>query len=302
MTSKQLVGATALHDLHIFDQFEQPKFHSIGDPYNDKRVYTDRDKGKQLLTNPIKKGHNDHMVLLEKNYTPLFANDGYTEMTILERRQEVENLKKNIVPKPFIPSNPPKKGVGKGSLYGTIMPPPEHQSEGFKYTTREDIKHSPRQFQTNPAKQGSYGGGYHTTILGKEFEYTTEPYGGDKTKKWAGQDTQGKQITSKAFLYRQYGDREFDPKIFGEEGILLRSKSVPKPAKPITVPFKGMSTIQPTINKFPEYKEDQGRERKPEKPHGIWKPSGTDSLSIPQGSIALKGISERQTLARSVRF
>ncbi|KAA6385119.1 MAG: hypothetical protein EZS28_019351 [Streblomastix strix] len=48
--------------------------------------------------------------------------------------------------------------------------------------------------------------------------------------------------------------------------------------------------------------EDQGRERKPEKPHGIWKPSGTDSLSIPQGSIALKGISERQTLARSVRF
>ncbi|KAA6382313.1 MAG: hypothetical protein EZS28_022159, partial [Streblomastix strix] len=88
---------------------------------------------------------------------------------------------------------------------------------------------------------------------------------------------------------------------FNYEGIKQRSISAPKTTK-VVVPFKGMSSIQPTINKFPNYIEDPGRERKPEKPHGIWKMSGTDDLSIPQRSIALKGISERQTFIRSMRI
>ncbi|KAA6397134.1 MAG: hypothetical protein EZS28_007344, partial [Streblomastix strix] len=274
MTSKTLVGGIALHDLHVVDNFIAPKYITIEDPYNDKRVIKDKDKDKQFQTNPIKKGRVDHIVMLEKNYTPLFAacnflvtlfqvkvfpnflsqNDGYIEMSVLERKQQVENLKKNIVPKAFIPCNPPKKSVGKGSLYGTIMPPPEHLPEGFKVLTRDQIKQSPRQFQTNPGKQGSFGGGYHTTIMGKEFAYTEDPYGGDPTKKWIGTGAIGKQIVSRPLYTMDHGDRLFDRKNqeFNYEGIKQRSISAPKTTK-VVVPFKGMSSIQPTINKFPNY-------------------------------------------------
>ncbi|KAA6347266.1 MAG: hypothetical protein EZS28_052042, partial [Streblomastix strix] len=101
---------------------------------------------------------------------------------------------------------------------------------------------------------GSFGGGYHTTIMGKEFPYTEDPYGGDPTKKWIGTEAIGKQIVSRPLYTMDHGDRLFDRKNqeFNYEGIKQRSISAPKTTK-VVVPFKGMSSIQPTINKFPNY-------------------------------------------------
>eukprot|EP00770_Monocercomonoides_exilis_P002927 MONOS_2908.2-p1 / transcript=MONOS_2908.2 / gene=MONOS_2908 / organism=Monocercomonoides_exilis_PA203 / gene_product=unspecified product / transcript_product=unspecified product / location=Mono_scaffold00063:131176-132106(-) / protein_length=224 / sequence_SO=supercontig / SO=protein_coding / is_pseudo=false len=220
-----------------------------------------------------------------------------------ERKQHLEETKKHPL-KPFIPASPPKKAVGKGSLYGTLQKPPEHMPEGVKEVKKGDTKATPRNFITNPPKKGSYGY-YHTTIGGKEFEYQPDPYGGVK-KKVVGQ-LENKPIT-KPFLSTIHGDRVFDPKVYSEEGIKVRSKSVPKSTKAITVPFKSMSPMRGTIDKFPEYVIPPGGTYKTQTPgkntthEKIWKPSGTSDLSVPTKSVALTGLVETQTFARSRRM
>jgi hypothetical protein len=59
-----------------------------------------------------------------------------------------------------------------------------------------------------------------------------------------------------------HGNRLFDRnnREYNEDGIKFKPKTAPSRGKPITVPFKGMSSIQPTLNKFPNYIEDPGRE------------------------------------------
>ncbi|KAH7825790.1 putative protein of unknown function (DUF4586) [Monocercomonoides exilis] len=304
MSSGDRLANAAQHDLHITDTFSEPSHITIGDKYTaDKQApRDDRYRGRQILTSPGKHGRTDSQ-LLQKQYVPLASGTPYVDMLSYERRKHLEETKKHPL-KPFIPASPPKKSVGKGSLYGTLQKPPEHMPEGVKDVKKGDTKVTPRNFVTNPPKKGSYGY-YHTTIGGKEFEYKSEPYGGVK-KKIVGQ-LPNKPIT-RPFLSTSHGDRLFDNKIYSEEGVKKRSMTAPQKQRAVSVPFKGMSPMGGTINKFPEYVIPQGgtyRTRIPGKEtvhEKVWRPSGTDDLSIPSKSIALTGLCESQTFMRSRRM
>lgn len=180
--------------------------------------------------------------------------------------------------------------MGKGSLYGTIDKPYPHMAEGTKNVKKGETKPTPRNFLVNPGKKGGYGY-YHTTIGGKEYEWQNEPYGGVKKKRVG--DIEHKPIT-RPFISTSHGDRLFDHKntVYSMDGVKLRARSAPKSARAKTapVPFKAMSPMGTTINKFPEYmiKPDPNKDKNPRdlvKHEKIWKPSGTNDLSIPSNSV-----------------
>jgi hypothetical protein len=171
-------------------------------------------------------------------------------------------------------------------LYGTIQKPPEHQPDGVKNVQKGDVKATPRNIQTSPTKKGG-SGYYHTLIGGREFEWQNEPMGGVK-KKIVGQ-IEHKPI-SKPFYSTIHGDRQFDSKVYTEDGVKPRSKSVPKDTRKITIPFKSMTHEGETINKFPEYMNSDVKltpeERRARIKHEkVWRPSGTDDLSVPTRSV-----------------
>lgn len=288
----------ALKSLHVFDTFQPPAFIGVGDNY-DKRKPPPADgktSPKQILTSPAKKGRLDS-VLFDKQYKPLYSNDNFVEMYKVQQKYDNEKTKDLKVP--FRPSKPAQKAEGKGSIYGLIGKLPEHQTDGVKEKTKGDGQVGRRNFQTSPAKKGSYGY-YHLGIGGKEFEYKEDQQ--DRKLNTHAYDNQFKH--PKAFVSTDHGDKVFDKSIYSESGLKFKPKKKEEKPKAPQVPFKPSSPVKDYINKFPEYTEQ--REKKKTKddippPEKVFKPSGTNDLSIPQASIVTLQIPAERTFERSLK-
>ncbi|KAK2953436.1 putative protein of unknown function (DUF4586) [Blattamonas nauphoetae] len=297
MAKVDVTGATAMHDLHVTDLFMNSGYITIGDPYTKGSEIPDRYKGKQFATNPVKKGRTDKE-LISRGYVPLASGDKYVDIDKMQRQEELAKTKKNISTKPFTPASPMKKMVGRGGPDAFLHGNPEHKPElDTKPRQKGDVKPTPRNFLCNPTKKGGYGYANTTIGRGTEFKYESDPYGGVKKDK---KGDKGKGPT-KPFVSMDNGQRKIDISMYSDEGI-PKKKEKPKPkAKPITVPFKGMSHTRETINPFPEYFKSESKPRPKTQPVKVWKPSGTNDLSVPQPSIATTGIVARSTFERSMR-
>ena len=156
---------------------------NIGDEYAKKRGSdTDsRAKGKQLLTSPLKKGKTPDVTF--QKFMTLAVGEPFVEMAIQQRRQRNENLKKQIVEKPFRPSSPSKKSTGAGTYYGTFSPI-KYMKTTDDYDKRPirkgEFQLPPKNIFTNPPRRGTYGmvginiGGKPDGVAG-EYAYVSQP-------------------------------------------------------------------------------------------------------------------------------
>ncbi|KAH7824414.1 putative protein of unknown function (DUF4586) [Monocercomonoides exilis] len=252
------------------------------DPY---ALADSRFKGKQMGISPPKKGRTD-AVLLQKDYKPLFADDTYIDQEARERHEKYI-ASKSLPQVPFRPSSPPKKAEGKGSIYGTINPPPSYEPSGSSEVKKGAVKEQPRNFLTSPPKRGGFGF-YHTTIGGSEFEYLSEPYGGVRKKYVGLHETQ--PISNQRFVSMCKGGGLFDTKIYSEENRAqtaprygMRARGQKPPGFVQSQPFRGMSSRGSSIWRFPEYisptadEEQWKRVTRPDRRGGSSAGAGDDS-------------------------
>ena len=156
---------------------------NLGDDYVKKRGTNvdPRTKGKQFLTAPLRLGKTSDVTF--NKFTSLAVGEPYVEMAKQVRRERNENLKKQIVGKPFRPSSPAKRSTGHGTHYGTFNPlknmktTDEYDKRAAK---KDDLVLPPKNILTNPSKRGTYGmigtniGGKPEGISG-EYTYSSEP-------------------------------------------------------------------------------------------------------------------------------
>lgn len=294
----------ALKSLHVFDTFQPPGFIGVGDKYDKRNLGAssgDKDKGKgggkQILTSPAKKGRLDS-VLFEKSYKPLYSNGEFVEMYKVQ--QKYDNEKSQGLKYPFKPTQPAQKAEGKGSMYGLIGKLPEHQADTPREKTKGDGQVGKRNFLTNPGKKGTYGYS-HLGIGGKEFEYIEDPAG--KKLNTHAYDHQFKH--PHAFIGTDHGDKVFDKTVYDESGVKFKNKKTEKKLTPLHGPFKPSSPVKDYINKFPEYMEQKEKRKTKDDippPEKVFKPSGTNDLSVPQASIITLQIPAERTFERSLKL
>ncbi|KAH7819880.1 putative protein of unknown function (DUF4586) [Monocercomonoides exilis] len=312
----------ALHDLRNYAVFSQPKYLSDtqqpGDRKRPQSAYPST-HAKQVLTSPTKHGTTPD-VYFQREYKPLCVGDEYIEMDKIETRRRMEQSKKNISTRPFVPSSPPKKSATPGDRYGQIGTPPEYKPEIDPSTSvlpRRPM--SARNIITNPAKKG--GPGYSHLTIGEEFKYISEAE--VPPKKPPVGTIQPTYKAPKPFvpmIHRQslfddkvYSEPQIDPETLRQREIKARefqlsgrspnagfytSKKYVSPStnrkRPSSAggyvahprPWSGSCHTRGTFSKFPEYIMDSGpKKTTPKKPIQPFIPSGTSSYTKPTPSI-----------------
>jgi len=281
----------SLRTLEKFGTFGDPLYITIGDPYTTKSNLDDRYKGKQFITNPSKKGKTKD-VTLDKSFAPLFVGDKYVDSSSFERKARAEAKKKMISAKPWTPSNPSKRSVGLGSMYGTISPPPEHKPDPPREPQRKPAEQVGKRgfVPSSPSKKGSYGTP-GTLLTHKEYEHKPDPYDKREFHK-ASTATPFKSMCRTGMIFDKNAVFSMDPKV-----LLAKPKAAVKPkerpAPP--VPFKPSSPAKSgkngALNPFPEYKpQPPSPAVKKAAPVKVFKPSSASCKSGPTRSILVSGL------------
>lgn len=274
--------------------FSPPNFISIGDEYNKKDNLPERYKGKNLKTNPPKKGTlND--ALFSKQFLTLSQGDKYVDPGLYDKRQRLESDKKKLTPQGFKYASPAHAPGGRGTYYGTFSEknPPKHEVEfpvAKKGEKPESAKALLKNFVTNPSKHGTYGYAGTTLSKGDEFKYVSDPYDGAKRKDALKNKESNKKIIGPAFKSACKRGNYFDASAHGVSKVFSIDK--PLPAKtmknagdkhsPLAKAWRPGGTLVAEITKYPAYQEDpyEAKEkllresRKNEKPSKAWKPIG----------------------------
>ncbi|ORX43403.1 hypothetical protein BCR36DRAFT_586684 [Piromyces finnis] len=254
-------------DLDRMGIFQEMEYISK-DQYVDKfkmNKSLERGKGKQLIINSSKKGHDTNDVYFE-NFKRVFEKEAYTKVNEVYRKKRLENLKKVTVP--FRPSNVCPKGSGKGSIYGTFdqqYPLSDKDKEVHVRSKPSTPSHSStktnKNIYTNPAKKG-VGYGYLDVTIGKYYEYMSDPYDRIKEmKKKERLENEKRNIDTKPFIAGSNKNDCFDNsgyswEINRETIAKNKKKDTTSDKKKFEQPFRPASNIDFTINKFPEYISD----------------------------------------------
>jgi|UniRef100_A0A7S4CZ55 hypothetical protein len=289
--------------------FSVSSYNTIGDEYDKKIPVSDRVRGKQMVTNPPKKGATPD-VCFEKKFASLSLGDKYIDPGTLEKQDRLQQSKKKLTQEGFRYTSPSKRSSGLGNYYGCFMEkaPYKHETEYVvlkKGELPEKVAAQPRNIMTGPAKKGTYG--FSGTTLGKgdEYQYISDPYDAGKKKEAAEAKEGGKKLIGPAFKASCKRVEYFDSqpnvaasRIYSlDKPLPARKPDAPKKDVAITVPFKPSSPsrrgVAGTLTKYPEYKEDpyeakekaERDERKKNKPSVVWKPVNGNK-SLPVRSIA----------------
>lgn len=264
-------------DLDRIGLFGEAAYVSTGEPFVERKndriadtFLTYRNKGKQFVTNPPKKGHETKDVFFEKEYMRAFESEAYTDLVALRRHLRLKAKEKNITSTPFKPSSVPPKPSGSGSLFGTIeqqWPLPKREIP-IKPQEAHKKPESKKNFLTKPPKKGS-GYGYSNVGIGNPYEYKSDPYNSVSESAKREREMHRKKVIGNKPFVSSSANLEFfnsfagiDGKGDDPEGIPAESKSLPA-AKNISseeknVPFKPSSGIGYTINKYPKYDPPAG--------------------------------------------
>jgi len=284
--------------------FSAPIFISIGDEYEKKgQGVPERFKGRSFVTNPPKRG-NGVDVLLSKKFLSLSDGDKYVDPNYYDKRARLERERGKVGPI-FKHTGGTKHPNGSGTYFGTFCEtnPWEHLVE-YPIIKRgempERAKPQLRNIVTNPPKRGTYGYPGVTLSKGKEFQYVSDPYEGEKRKEALSAKESSKRIVGPAFKAACRRGGYFDESAHGVSKVYTIDHPLPpkRPSSDHRAPSMGKSwkpggALATTITKPPEYMEDPyeakekiiREQRKADRPkHGVWKPIG-GSKSLPTKSI-----------------
>lgn len=301
-----IVESLSTSDVASTMTFSAPIFISIGDEYDKKgNGLPERFKGRSFVTNPPKKG-NGVDVLMSRKFLSLSDGDKYVDPGYYEKRARLEKERKKVGPT-FKTSGGAKSPNGSGTYYGTFYEKPiEHMVE-YAVTKSgempEKVKPHMRNIVTNPPKHGTYGYPGTTLSKGKEFQYVSDPYEGEKRKEALHAKENSKRVLGPAFKGACRRGGFFDETAHGVSKVYTISNPLPakKPAPehhaPSTAkswkPAGSLAGEAAKLFKSPEYMEDPyeakektaREQRKADRPkHGVWKPIG-GSKSLPTKSI-----------------
>lgn len=283
--------------------FSQPSYISIGDEYDKKIAISDRTRGNQFKTAPLKKG-NTVDVLFEKQFKSLHLGDKYLDPGTVEKKLVIEKNKKKLTTEGFRYASPSKRSTGLGNYYGCFneKQPFKHETEYLvvkKGELPQKVQAQPKNIVTAPAKKGTYGFPNLTIGKGDEYKYISDPY--DQVRRKEAQMAKENKLLAGPFKSACKKLDYFDgqpnvaaSKVYSlDKPLPARKAEPPKKEAAVSVPFKPSSPskrgFQGTINKFPEYKEDpyelkekfERENRAKTKPGVIWKPvSGSKTMAI----------------------
>jgi hypothetical protein len=193
------------------------------------------------------------------------------------RKFSLEEKKKNLTEHGFKYSSPNKKSSGLGNYYGTIGAKHAHEGEiegAARGEKPPPVVQEPRQVMTMPAKKGrfntpgiSFGapqpkGVPH--ILGKEFEYHSDPYNLARKLEMETRAQSKKLRQPQPFRAMAHSLEYFDATKSGVSSKIYEPVEMPakKPPPPPAErasekPFRASSkAASGTLNKFPEHMAD----------------------------------------------
>lgn len=163
--------------------FSVPSFVGVGDDY-DKKADTGKKPGRTFLCPAPKLGTGPD-ALLDKTFKSVHEGDPYVEPGVAERRSKMEAAKKRINPSGFKLANPPKKGCGLGSYFGTFQDKPTPHETDYVVPRKGEVparkKAEPRPILTNPTKVGTYGVS-GTLLSGIGSDYVADFYDAKRQK------------------------------------------------------------------------------------------------------------------------
>jgi|SaaInlStandDraft_6_1057023.scaffolds.fasta_scaffold32238_1 hypothetical protein len=109
--------------MNSFGTFSEPPSLYVGDPYTDRKISTPREKGRNMVTSPAKKGQTPD-VYFSKKVESIYVGEKYEDMSKIEAKARLKEAEQNVGMKPFIPSSPPKKGRVEGThvRYSPFLP------------------------------------------------------------------------------------------------------------------------------------------------------------------------------------
>ncbi|KAL0486090.1 hypothetical protein AKO1_001783 [Acrasis kona] len=268
-------------DMQVLGIFSQPSYIGIGDKFHkDKgkqiqffysitsKDVKGRHTGKQLLTNPSKKGRVGTNTTFGA-FNPLYEKESYQDPGFQEKQfSKTEKVK--IKAGPFKPSSPSKRSAGLGNYYGTIGNSYPHMTD-FNVVKKGDkpkpIEQPKKNIMTSPSKKGTYG--YLKTTIGGEYEYKSDPYNASNEKALQEKKLHKSRIVGQPFKSTSHGLDFFDTHknvaasaVYGTDSKVLppraerseERKRVEKPFKPSSPSKRGLNS---TFTPFPEYKSDE---------------------------------------------
>lgn len=254
------------NDLNRIGLFSEVGYISTGETYSNKpnTLIPTRQKGRQLLTSPPKRGHDAQSAYFDKEFGRAFQGESYSDIVVMRRRDRLANKKLNIVPEPFKPSSVPQKPSGSGSLFGTIehswplYPQPEHDEVPSISPLNDVPKHETRRnFVTKPGKKGS-AYGYPNVTIGESPPYLSDPYDAARQLEMHEQKIHiSKMVEEKPFITCGARLLYFDKDIFKSSLNQRSTKSLNNVGSklPVLPPFRpsgpAKKGLNGTINKYP---------------------------------------------------
>eukprot|EP00758_Cryptobia_borreli_P004353 Tbor_TRINITY_DN4327_c0_g1::TRINITY_DN4327_c0_g1_i1::g.7868::m.7868 len=182
--------------------FSPPVFITIGDEYEKRPPFSDKNKGLCFKVSGSRTGLDS---LFQKKYLSLSEGDKYVSPGTYERRRLLEEQKTKFRPSdaPFRYSNPSKKGCS-GSYFGTFSEkcPYKHEVE---YAVQqpgqhpEMVKPVPRNFIVNNPKKGTYGYPGLSIANGDENKYISDPFDGEKRRNAMSAKESAKKVSGPPF-------------------------------------------------------------------------------------------------------
>lgn len=296
-------GLVQGNDMQRLGLFSEMGYVTIKEPYtsaSNRPFNVAASKGKQMLTASTKSKTGLCDGYFHSEFGRVFEKEAYSDPVKRRRKERIENAKKNITTKAFLPSSCSKKASGVGNTYGTFRGIIEH----FKGVERPPKPYSSpgRNFICNPPKKGS-GYGFVDITINKVNEHLPEPLARAHDIALAEQQESKRKMVSASFKLAMHPKATFDINPYkSDKPLPARRKSKDNKLGPPPVPFKPTSPAKRsgnckagTFTPYPDHPID-GYKVKPKKGvgarYGVFRPSAGHKTR-PTDSIMRSNVNKR---------
>lgn len=158
--------------------FSEMGYISLGDRYpkvdpRSKVFNSSAFKGKQMLPGGSKTRSALQAGYFDTTFQRVLEGEGYSDSIKNRRKSRINETKKNISSKSWLPSSYTKKGSGLGNHYGTFSG--WHDSFSPNLKQGKSYNTPGRNFTTTPGKKGT-GYGYANVTFEKYTTHSVEPF------------------------------------------------------------------------------------------------------------------------------
>lgn len=238
------MAGTGKTDMERIGLFSEMGYISLGDRYpkvdpKSRGFNEAAGKGKQMLPGGSKAMSGTQAGYFDTKYMRVLEGEAYTDAIKNRRINRINNMKKNIVSKPWLPSNFTKRPSGVGNNYGTFSG--AHNSFSPNLVQSKPYKAPGRNFTTTPGKKGT-GYGYINVTFQKYHSHSVEPYDRARELRRIDHNDHKKKtntITTKPFKLNNHAKTYFDSNPYRSDKPMAKSKPKSEaPKKVIKTPFR----------------------------------------------------------------